>query len=1004
MTGDSPNLAPASAQPRPPPRVPDHELLCRIGGGSYGQVWLARSVMGTFRAVKVIYRDEFADERPFQREFAGIERFEPISRLHESQVDILHVGRNNECFYYVMELADDQATGQQIDPDRYAPKTIRSEIQLRGKLPLDECLEIALSLTTALENLHSHKLVHRDIKPSNIIFIAGTPKLADIGLVTGTDATRSYVGTEGYIPPEGPGAPQADFYSLGKVLYEISTGKDRQDFPEPPAFWDGNPDERAWLEFHEVLLKACETDPRRRYQSAQELRAELELLRGGKSVRRLHTLERRLAVLTRLGLGAAALLALTAAGYLFSVHEAKQARKEAQRADQEAVRAKRAEAAQREQLWEAYLLQAQARRWSGRMGRRFQSLEALRKAAEIRPSIELRNEAFACLGLSDIGPGKEWDARLPGTTMLILDPTFHRYARADDTGDISLRRVSDDQELFRLPGPGVPTGGDMAFSPDSQWLAVFYRTNDTWEPWVWDLRRQAVKLKASGIKGRIFAFSPDSHSLAVAQNDGPIVVYDLISGQPIHSLEQQPLPYSMSFSPGGQQLAVSSDQSRVVRIRDVETGGVLQSLTHSNGVRCVAWDPSGELLATACGDHNVYVWSTVDGRLCQVLAGHQGEVTGISYNHRGDLLLSSAWDSTMRLWDPLNSRLLLVTSVEGGGGFSADGRWLVYSPDGPKIRICEVADGAECRCLRLDPKLTGAYSCDFNSDGSRLISAHDDGARIWNLGERKEVGFLLEKGLRSVRFQRNGLLLTGGGEGLKKRSLEEAPGGSQWRFGLPALFGSPTEPVASFSCSEDGHTIGRVQGKNVLVFNAKTGALKLQLGGDIPFLVLALSPNGKWAAGAANQRSLARVWNLEATNIVQDLTCPGINNAAFSPDSKWLLTSTWSEYRFWAAGTWQAGHRIPRSITGGLHGRMAFSPDSRTAAVTHSGQSVRLVDVESGDERATFEMPEPQVISGLAFSPDGNQLAVCGQTPVIYIWNLRLIRQQLATMHLDWSD
>src|SRR5258706_15887844 len=94
-------------QPRPPPLVPDHDLLCRIGGGSYGQVWLARSVMGTFRAAKVVYRDEFAEERPFQREFDGIERFEPISRLHESQVDILHVGRNRDCFYYLMELADD---------------------------------------------------------------------------------------------------------------------------------------------------------------------------------------------------------------------------------------------------------------------------------------------------------------------------------------------------------------------------------------------------------------------------------------------------------------------------------------------------------------------------------------------------------------------------------------------------------------------------------------------------------------------------------------------------------------------------------------------------------------------------------------------------------------------------------------------------------------------------------------------------------------------------------
>src|SRR5206468_7742716 len=91
------------------PTVPDHELLRCIGRGSYGEVWLARNVMGTYRAVKVVYRATFDHDRPFEREFEGIQKFEPISRMHESQVDILHVGRNAEAgsFYYVMDLADD---------------------------------------------------------------------------------------------------------------------------------------------------------------------------------------------------------------------------------------------------------------------------------------------------------------------------------------------------------------------------------------------------------------------------------------------------------------------------------------------------------------------------------------------------------------------------------------------------------------------------------------------------------------------------------------------------------------------------------------------------------------------------------------------------------------------------------------------------------------------------------------------------------------------------------
>ena len=113
--------------PLPPPRVPDHELLRRIGRGSYGEVWLARSTAtGAYRAVKIVHRASFDHKRPFEREFEGILKFEPISRKHDSQVDILHVSRGEDCFYYVMELADDQATGGQINPDAYEPRTLKS--------------------------------------------------------------------------------------------------------------------------------------------------------------------------------------------------------------------------------------------------------------------------------------------------------------------------------------------------------------------------------------------------------------------------------------------------------------------------------------------------------------------------------------------------------------------------------------------------------------------------------------------------------------------------------------------------------------------------------------------------------------------------------------------------------------------------------------------------------------------------------------------------------------
>src|SRR5688500_4586524 len=87
--------------------IPDHELIRLIGRGNYGEVWLARNALGTYRAVKIIYEKAFRHKRPFERELNGVRKFEPISRLHEGLMDVLQVGHNDAAgyFYCVMELA-----------------------------------------------------------------------------------------------------------------------------------------------------------------------------------------------------------------------------------------------------------------------------------------------------------------------------------------------------------------------------------------------------------------------------------------------------------------------------------------------------------------------------------------------------------------------------------------------------------------------------------------------------------------------------------------------------------------------------------------------------------------------------------------------------------------------------------------------------------------------------------------------------------------------------------
>src|SRR5262249_35225161 len=131
-----------------------------------------------------------------------------------------------------------------------------------------------------------------------------------IGLVSDRDVTVSYVGTEGYIPPEGPGSVQADIYGLGKVLYEMCTGKDRLDYPALPTNLGDAAEQENLLELNAIINKACERDLRRRYQSAGELHADLTLLSSGKSVRQKRQAERRRRALVRAGLLAAGILLL----------------------------------------------------------------------------------------------------------------------------------------------------------------------------------------------------------------------------------------------------------------------------------------------------------------------------------------------------------------------------------------------------------------------------------------------------------------------------------------------------------------------------------------------------------------------------------------------------------------------------------------------------------------------------------------------------------------------
>ncbi|HAV63673.1 MAG TPA: hypothetical protein DCY13_15065, partial [Verrucomicrobiales bacterium] len=442
------------------PNIPDHTLLRPIGRGAYGEVWLARNVMGSWRAVKVIWRSQFESERPYEREFAGIQRFEPVSRSSSGLVHVLHVGRNEPegYFYYVMELAD-SVNGQDVtgDFENYCPRTLRSDLNHLGRLPVADCVRVALDVIGGLAQLHLHGLVHRDVKPGNIIYVNGRAKLADIGLVSTGVEGRTFVGTEGYIPPEGPGSTTADLYALGVALYEASTGYSPDRFPDVPAEWMTNEAGNEAFEFHEILLKACEGQRERRYENTEAMQADLALWQSGQSVRRVRALERRYARLRLSGIAGTILLVVALAAVLFANYRARLATESRARetrlreqAQESLARAEAAEQETQQQLYTALLEQGRATVRSGELGQRVRALDAVRRAAAITNTAALRGVALAALALPDLRFERELTYG-SGFTMQQLDPAFERIALCRGLGPVEIRATADNQLLATLP-------------------------------------------------------------------------------------------------------------------------------------------------------------------------------------------------------------------------------------------------------------------------------------------------------------------------------------------------------------------------------------------------------------------------------------------------------------------------------------------------------------------------------------------------------------------------
>ena len=699
--------------------IPDHEMLRVIGKGAYGKVWLARNVMGQFRAIKIIRRSQFESDRPFEREYEGIRRFEPISRTHESQLDVLHIGRTDDCFYYVMELADDTRSGQTIDQEHYSQRTLRSEILEHGRLEYDQCLEIALALATALEHLHSHGLVHRDIKPSNVVFVNARPKLADIGLVAQTDATATMVGTPGYFPPEGTGQPAADIFSLGKVLYEISTGLDRGEFPELPTGQHERPDRAEFAELNEVITRACEPDPENRYAIAADLKAELIGLQAGKSLVRQRELERRFARIKKLSLVSAAclLFALLVAGYQKKTTNALAAQRDELRRTSTALRHSvyvsdmiTAQRALEENRFDHFNELIEKHRPDGTND--FRNWEWFHLAAKtkgvqehtIEADYSVNAVAWAPNGTRFVSGGSGeavvWDLEsrqatarvdVEGRVLSAVVSPNGRTAAALVAGDEAGRGLVFDLgsgailDSFELPAMDkFFSPASVAYSPSGRYV---YVGDSRGKLSVRDhaARRFVTHFETVDEQGISAMRTDAARSLLATAGDSAVHIWKIGESEFEFSLEREfinesPwLPMALAFSPTAEILAIggevrtldeSSDRTGRLRVRNFARNAntPLRTLQMDHWISGLDFSHDGSTLYGAGANSWIHAWSTDNWQLLGKQRGHTDEIWGMALSPDGRHIVSGSDDRTIRIWDAKKTRRStssVVPIVEG---------------------------------------------------------------------------------------------------------------------------------------------------------------------------------------------------------------------------------------------------------------------------------------------------------------------------------------------------
>jgi WD40 repeat protein len=598
-------------------------------------------------------------------------------------------------------------------------------------------------------------------------------------------------------------------------------------------------------------------------------------------------------------------------------------------------------------------------------------------------------------------------------------------------GEVKVWDAATGAEVMTLKGHGSQVTG-VAFTADGQRLACACSDRTVK---VWDVQRGPQAQTLAGHLSRVngLAFSLDGTRVASAgaawdekkqrQAGGEIRLWDTASGHEEAVLRGHTLPVtSVAFSPDGKRLVSGSGGSNSPgQIGDVvvwdlaDRRAVLTLVGHRGPVTGVACSPDGKYLASSSGawdttkgyvGGDVKVWDAHTGAAGPLLKGHAWLATCVTFNLDGTRLASGSavpdWDDRgrhivcgeIKVWDVQSGQEALTLHGHGdivlSVAFSSDGLHLASGSADGTVKVWDARSGEEV--LPLKGQHTGAVTgVAFSPDGQRLASSSDDRTvKVWDVQTGQEL--LTLKGhtdrVAALAFSPDGTLLGSAGWD-KTVKLWPVQAG---RHAL-TLKGH-TGPVLAASFRADSKRLASAsRDQTVQVWDMETGRRLFPLAGHTgPVNAAAFSPDGKVLASGSDDKTI-KVWDVEARKEMRTLKGHdgAVTCVAFRPDGTRLASGSADHtVRVWDPGT---GQQVLTLLGPERVNQVAFSPDGQSLAVAYGAPDnpggageVRVWNLESKQE--VFHLTgHAGPVTCVAFSPDGTRLATGSADRTVRLWD-----------------